>query len=76
MNIVRNAFPVLKKEAVGFCETLQTVYCDLFVHSLEQSEWTCDILDQIWCMQGTLYSLQNEGNAVKRIRGSFFQILW
>jgi hypothetical protein len=39
MNIVRNSYPVLK-EAVGFCEALQTVYCDLFVHSLVQSEWT------------------------------------
>jgi hypothetical protein len=38
MNIVRNLYPVLKKEAVGFCEILQTVYFDLFVHSLVQSE--------------------------------------
>jgi hypothetical protein len=68
MSIMRNSYPVLK-EAVGFCETLQTVYCDLFVRSLVQSEWTCnDSLDQIWCVQGTSYSLQNEGNAVKLIR--------
>jgi hypothetical protein len=36
--IMRNSYPLLKKEAVGCCETLQTVYCDLFVHSLVQSE--------------------------------------
>jgi hypothetical protein len=36
--IVRNSYPVLKKEAVSCCETLQTVYYDLFVYSLVQSE--------------------------------------
>jgi hypothetical protein len=36
--LMRNLYPVLKKEAVSFCETLQTIYCDLFVHSLVQSE--------------------------------------
>jgi hypothetical protein len=36
--IVRNSYPVLKKEAVGCCETLQTVYYDLFVYSMVQSE--------------------------------------
>jgi hypothetical protein len=63
----------LKKEAVGCCETLQTVYYSyyLFVYSLVQSERMCNnSLDQIWCVQGTLYSLQNEGNAAKLIRGS------
>jgi hypothetical protein len=75
--IMRNSYPVLKKEAVGCCETLQTVYYDLFVYSLVPREWTCkNSLDQIWCVQGTLYSLQNEGNAAKLIRGSFFQMLW